>query len=66
MMLATSCYWNIIHGTSPGEAVQDDEGVQIMEVLGDNMAWQLKMRAMTKDTLPAPAKVQKVYTNFIR
>ncbi|MDD4405280.1 MAG: flavodoxin family protein [Parabacteroides sp.] len=66
MMLATSCYWNIIHGTSPGEAVQDDEGVQIMEALGDNMAWQLKMREMTKDTLPAPAKVQKVYTYFIR
>jgi len=66
MMLATSSYWNIIHGTSPGEAVQDAEGVQIMETLGENMAWQLKMREMTKDTLPAPAKVSKVMTNFIR
>ena len=66
MMLATSSYWNIIHGTTPGEAVQDSEGVQIMETLGENMAWQLKMREMTKDALPAPAKVQKVMTNFIR
>jgi len=66
MMLATSSYWNIIHGTSPGEALQDGEGVQIMETLGKNMAWQLKMREMTKDTLFAPAKVQKVMTNFIR
>jgi len=66
MMLATSSYWSIIHGTSPGEALQDAEGVQIMEVLGENMAWQLKMREMTKDTLPAPAKVRKVMTNFIR
>ena len=66
MMLATSSYWNIIHGTAPGEALQDGEGVQIMETLGNNMAWQLKMREMTKDTLPAPAKVQKVMTSFIR
>jgi multimeric flavodoxin WrbA len=66
MMLATSCYWNVIHGTSPGEAVQDGEGVQIMEVLGENMAWQLKMREMTRNTLPAPVKVPKVMTNFIR
>ena len=66
MMLATSSYWNIIHGTSPGEAVQDGEGVQIMETLGENMAWQLKMREMTKNSLPAPANVPKVMTNFIR
>jgi len=65
MMLATSNYWNIIHGTTPGEALQDSEGVQIMEVLGHNMAWQLKMREMTKDTLPSPTKVQKVMTSFI-
>jgi multimeric flavodoxin WrbA len=66
MMIATSSYWNIIHGTIPGEAVQDSEGIQIMEVLAENMAWQLKMREMTKDTLPAPVKTQKVMTNFIR
>ena len=66
MMLATSSYWNIIHGTSPGEALQDAEGVQIMETLGENMAWQLKMREMTKNTLPVPAKVSKVMTSFIR
>ncbi len=66
MMLATSSYWNIIHGTTPGDAVQDAEGMQIMEILGNNMAWQLKMREMTKNTLPAPAKIQKVMTSFIR
>ena len=66
MILATSNYWNIIHGRTPGEVVQDHEGVQIMEVLGSNMAWLLKMREQTKDTLPAPAPVQKVMTSFIR
>ena len=66
MMLATSSYWNIIHGTVPGDASQDAEGVQIMETLGENMAWQLKMREATKVTVPAPARKQKVMTSFIR
>jgi len=66
MMLANSSYWNIIHGTVPGDANQDLEGVQIMETLGENMAWQLKMREATKDSIPAPARKQKVMTSFIR
>lgn len=66
MMLATSNYWSIIHGRTQGEVLQDHEGVQIMEVLGNSMVWQLKMREMTKDKLPEPEKVQKVMTNFIR
>ena len=48
------------------EALKDDEGVQIMEVLGRNMAWLLKMREQTKESVPAPDKVDKIYTNFIR
>lgn len=66
MMLATSNYWNIIHGRIPGEATQDGEGVQVMEVLGRNMAWLLQMREQTKDTIPAPTAVGKMMTNFIR
>ncbi|WP_320053289.1 flavodoxin family protein [uncultured Acetobacteroides sp.] len=66
MILATSNYWNVIHGRTPGEVLQDGEGVQVMEVLGNNMAWLLKMREQTKDTAPAPAPVAKVATNFIR
>jgi multimeric flavodoxin WrbA len=66
MMLATSNYWNIIHGRTPGEAEQDSEGVQIMNVLGKNIAWLLRMREQTRETAPAPAKEKKVMTNFIR
>ena len=66
MIIATSNYWNITHGTSPGEVLQDHEGVQIMDVLGQNMAWLLKMREQTKETVPAPEAVRKVFTNFIR
>ena len=66
MILATSNYWNVIHGRLPGEVIRDGEGVQVMEVVGNNMAWLLKMREYAKDTLPAPAAVEKVITNFIR
>ena len=66
MILATANYWNIIHGRAPGEVEQDLEGAQIMSVLGNNMAWLLKMREQTKDTVPAPEPVKKVVTSFIR
>ncbi|MCX6232090.1 MAG: flavodoxin family protein [Bacteroidetes bacterium] len=66
MILATSNYWNVIHGRLPGEVIKDEEGVQIMEVLADNMAWLLKMREQTKITLPAPTMAPKVITNFVR
>ncbi len=66
MILATSNYWNITHGRTPGEVLQDAEGVQIMDLLGQNMAWLLKMREQTKALLPAPEPVAKILTNFIR
>lgn len=66
MILATSNYWNIAHGAAPGEVLQDAEGMQIIQVLGRNMAWLLKMRELTKDMLPSPAPVAKAMTNFIR
>lgn len=66
MILATSNYWNVIHGRTPGEALKDSEGVQIMEVLGSNMSWLLKMKEQTRDTLPAPTRPQKVMMNFVR
>ena len=66
MLIATSNYWNVIHGRIPGEVVKDEEGVQIMEVLSNNIAWMLKMVNQTKETIPAPSPVKKVLTNFIR
>ena len=66
MILATSNYWNIIHGRTPGEVLKDEEGVQVMEVLGDNMAWLLKMKQQSKDIISVPNKVQKIMTSFVR
>jgi multimeric flavodoxin WrbA len=66
MMIPTSNYWNVIHGTTPGEVVNDAEGVQIMEVLGRNMAYLMKLMEYGKDKVEAPEKTRKTYTNFIR
>lgn len=66
MLMPTSNYWNVIYGGSPGEAEQDEEGKQIMRILGKNMAWLLKLVENGKDKIPAPSREQKVFMNFIR
>lgn len=66
MIHVTSNYWNVIHGAAPGEVIQDGEGVQTMRLLGKNMAWVLKMKEATANTIKAPEAEQKVVTNFIR
>jgi len=66
MLMPTANYWNVIHGTAPGEVLQDEEGVQIMRILGKNMAWLLKLVEHGKGVIPAPAPEKKARTNFIR
>lgn len=66
MLIPTSNYWNVIHGARSGEALKDEEGVQIMRVLGKNMAWLLKLVEHGKDTIEEPAIEKKSYMNFIR
>ena len=65
MLLPTSNYWNVIHGRSPGEVLQDEEGVQIMRVLGKNMAWLMKLVENGKGTIVPPEREAKIYMNFI-
>lgn len=67
MPVVTSNYWNMVHGNTTEEVLQDKEGVQIMETLGKNMAWLLKcLEAGKKAGVEEPAKPVKVMTNFIR
>ena len=66
MLVPTSNYWNIIHGTTPGEVEKDEEGVQIMRILGKNMAWLLKLKEYGKDAIPAPEPEGKTFMHFIR
>jgi multimeric flavodoxin WrbA len=66
MLLPTANYWNVIHGRMPGEVEQDLEGVQIMRVLGKNMAWLLKLVEHGKGAVAEPEAEKKVMTNFVR
>lgn len=66
MPVASSNYWNVIHGARPGEVAQDAEGGQIMRVLGRNMAWMLKLVEHGRNAVPMPEKERKVMTNFVR
>ena len=66
MLVPSSNYWNVIHGTRPGEVVKDEEGQQIMRVLGRNMAWMMKLVENGRGVVEPPAMEKKVYMNFIR
>ncbi|MFA9397296.1 MAG: flavodoxin family protein [Clostridiaceae bacterium] len=66
MLMPTSNYWNVIHGTKPGDAKLDEEGKQIMRVLGKNMAWLMKLVEMGKEKIEEPEIEKKIFTNFIR
>lgn len=64
MFVVPSRYWNVIHGRMPGEALQDEEGVQTMRVLAKNMAFLMNSIEQNKENLPL--KEDKIMTNFIR
>ncbi len=66
MISPASNYWSAIHGMTPGEVEYDAEGGQIMQVLGRNMAWLMKVIDYGKEVIELPAIEPKVMTNFIR
>ena len=67
MPLVSSCYWNMVHGKTPDEVVQDLEGMQVMRTLGRNMAWLLKsIEAGKRAGLEPPVQEDRIMTNFIR
>ncbi len=67
MPLVSSRYWNIVHGNTPEEVMEDEEGLQIMHTLGKNMAWILKsIEAGIKAGVQQPVAEEKMFTNFIR
>ena len=66
MPVASSQYWNSIHGKTPREALQDAEGLQTMRTLAGNMAFLMKSIALGKDAYGLPEQEMKTPTNFIR
>ena len=66
MPVASGQYWNGMHGSAPGEAEQDGEGLQQMRTLANNMAFLMKSIALGKEKYGLPEKEPAVRTNFIR
>lgn len=67
MPLASSCYWNQVHGNSPEELRQDLEGLRTVRVLARNMAYLMKALELARaQGLTPPAKEPRAVTNFIR
>ncbi len=65
MPVASSQYWNSVHGRMPGEAAQDAEGLQTMRTLARNMAFLMKSIALGKEKYGLPKKEEHVWTHFI-
>lgn len=64
MPLTPSQYWPMVHGNTAEQALQDEEGMQIMRTLGRNMAWMIKCFAA--GDAPPLAEAERKRTNFIR
>lgn len=66
MPVASSQYWNSVHGAGAGEASEDLEGLQIMRTLAKNMTFLMKSIALGKEKYGLPESEPRVSTNFIR
>lgn len=66
MPVASSQYWNSVHGGAPGDALQDAEGLQTMRTLAKNMSFLIKSIALGKEKYGLPEKEEHAWTSFIR
>lgn len=65
MPVASSQYWNSIHGRTLGEAQADEEGKQTMRTLARNMTFLMKSIALGKEAYGLPEKEEHVWTHFV-
>ena len=65
MPIASSQYWNSIHGREPGQADMDEEGKQTMRVLARNMTFLMKSIALGKEQIGLPETEEHAWTHFI-
>lgn len=66
MPVASSVYWNSIHGSQKGEAEMDEEGKQTMRTLARNMTFLIRSIELGKEKYGLPQKEKRTATNFIR
>lgn len=67
MPVASSLYWNNIHGGAPGEGAGDLEGRQVMRTLARNMVFLMQSIQLGRQETGLPeAESPRMWTNFIR
>ena len=66
MPIASSQYWNSVHGRRPGEAAEDAEGLQTMRTLARNMVFLMRAIALGKEQYGLPQREPGQMTSFIR
>ena len=66
MPVASSQYWNSVHGREPGQAAEDAEGLQTMRTLARNMTFLMKSIALGKEKYGLPEVEPWQPTHFIR
>ena len=66
MPIASSQYWNSVHGRAAGEAAMDAEGLQTMRTLARNMTFLMKSIALGRETLGLPEQEERVASPFLR
>ncbi len=66
MPVASSQYWNSVHGAKPGEVEGDEEGLQTMRTLAHNMVFLMRSIELGREKYGLPEKEKPARTNFIR
>ena len=64
MPVASSTYWNQVHGYTPDDVRKDLEGLQTMRNLARNMAFMIKAFADAKAKYGIPPLEHGTFTNF--
>jgi multimeric flavodoxin WrbA len=64
MPVASSTYWNQVHGFTAEDAKKDLEGLQTMRNLARNMAFMIKAFADAKEKYGCPEMEKSYFTNF--
>ena len=64
MPVASSTYWNQVHGFTAEDVKKDLEGLQTMRNLARNMSFMMKAFADARDKYGFPAQEQEAFTSF--
>ncbi|MBO5907913.1 MAG: flavodoxin family protein [Clostridia bacterium] len=66
MALATSTYWNQVHGAVGEDALLDQEGLACMRNLARNMLFLMNAISLGKEKYGLPTMERGIRTNFIK